>query len=77
MHATSDVAVIGAGPIGAAIAWRCAQRGVQVTLVDPDPARGAWHAAAGMLAPVTELHFGEQEQFRLGRTSLASYPDFC
>lgn len=72
-----DVVVVGAGIIGAAIGWRCAQRGMSVTLVDPDPTRGAWHTAAGLLAPVTELHYEEEALFRLGVASLARYAGFC
>ena len=73
---TADVVVIGGGTIGTAIAWRCAQRGLSVTVVDPDPARGAWHTAAGMLSPITELHYAEEALFRLGRESLAGFPAF-
>ena len=73
----NDVVVIGAGPIGSAVAWRCAQRGLSVTLVDPDPGRGAWHTAAGMLAPITELHYTETPLLRLNLDSLARYPDFA
>lgn len=73
---TADVAVIGAGTIGTAIAWRCAQRGLEVALVDPGAGRGAWHAAAGMLAPITELHYAETALFELSRESLARYPQF-
>ena len=73
----SDIAIIGAGTIGAAIAWRCAQRGLAVTLVDPDPARGAWHTAAGMLAPITELHYTEEPLLRLGLTSLERFASFA
>jgi glycine oxidase len=73
---TSDVAVIGAGAIGAAAAWRCAQRGLTVTLADPDPERGAWNTAAGMLAPITEVTYTEIPLLRLGLDSLARYPDF-
>lgn len=76
-HNTADVIVIGAGTIGTAIAWRCAQRGQSVTLVDPDPQRGAWHTAAGMLAPITELHYTETPLLRLGLESLARYPAFA
>ncbi|PZS35715.1 MAG: glycine oxidase ThiO [Pseudonocardiales bacterium] len=74
---TSDVIVIGAGVIGAAVAWRCAQRGLTVTVVDPGPDRGAWHTAAGMLAPITELHYAETPLLRLNLDSLARYPAFC
>jgi glycine oxidase len=74
---TADVVVIGGGTIGTATAWRCAQRGLSVTVVDPDPTRGAWHTAAGMLSPVTELHYAEEPLFRLGRASLTRYPAFA
>ncbi|MDN6605678.1 MAG: FAD-dependent oxidoreductase, partial [Brevibacterium sp.] len=47
MHAI----VIGAGVIGLSTAWNLRRRGVDVTIVDPAPASGASHAAAGMLAP--------------------------
>jgi glycine oxidase len=76
MNTTSDAIVVGAGVIGTAIAWRCAQRGIAVTLVDPDPTRGAWHTAAGMLAPITELHYTETPLLRLNLDSLARYPAF-
>jgi glycine oxidase len=58
------------------VAWRCAQRGLAVTLVDPGSQRGAWHTAAGMLAPITELHYAETPLLRLNLDSLARYPAF-
>jgi glycine oxidase len=73
---TADVVVIGGGTIGTAIAWRCAQRGLSVIVVDPEPRRGAWRTAAGMLSPITELHYAEEALFRLGRESLAGFPAF-
>jgi glycine oxidase len=72
---TADVVVIGAGTIGTAVAWRCAQRGLAAVLVDPDPLLGAWRTAAGMLAPITELHYAETPLFELSRASLARFPD--
>jgi glycine oxidase len=74
---SSDVVVLGAGAIGPAVAWRCAQRGLTVTLIDPQPRRGAWHTAAGMLAPITELQYTETPLLRLGLDSLARYPGFA
>jgi glycine oxidase len=68
--------VVGGGVIGLGIAWRCAQRGVHVTVMDAAPGRGASAAAAGMLAPVTELHYGEQELLGLNLASARRYPDF-
>jgi glycine oxidase len=58
--ARADVVVVGAGVIGLSVAWRTAAAGMQVVMVDPEPGRGASWAAAGMLAPVTELHYGEE-----------------
>jgi glycine oxidase len=49
------VVVIGAGPIGAAVAEELASRGVDVTVLDMrSPGRGASYASAGMLAPYVE-----------------------
>lgn len=73
----ADVAVVGGGPIGLAIAWRCAARGMRVTLHDPAPGTGASDVAAGMLAPVSEAHFGEAELTRLMTGSAARWPDFA
>ena len=71
---TTDVAIIGGGAVGTAVAWRCAQRGLSVTCVDPNPHRGAWRTAAGMLAPVTELHYAETELLGLNLAAVAGYP---
>src|SRR5580692_7758821 len=72
-----DVLVIGGGVVGLAIAWRAAQRGLAVTVADPEPAAGATHAAAGMLTPVAEAAYAERELFRLGSASLDRYPAFA
>jgi glycine oxidase len=71
-----DVAVVGGGPIGLACAWRAAQRGLRTVVLDAG-APGAWHVAAGMLAPVSEAQFGEQALTRLCLESLRRYPEFC
>ncbi len=72
----SDTIIIGGGVIGLSIAWRCAQRGIGVTVVDPAPGSGATWTAAGMLAPATELHYGEQALLHLGLASAHRYPAF-
>ncbi|MEO5874817.1 MAG: FAD-dependent oxidoreductase, partial [Streptosporangiaceae bacterium] len=69
--------IIGAGVIGLGIAWRAAQRGLPVTLVDPAPASGASRVAAGMLTPVGELQYGEEDHLQLGIDSRDRYPDFA
>jgi glycine oxidase len=73
---TVDVAVIGAGIIGLGIAWAAAQSGRTVTVVDPAPAMGATYAAGGMLAPVSELHYQEEDLLELTLASAALYPAF-
>jgi glycine oxidase len=70
------VLIIGGGVIGLAVAWRAAQRGLQVQLADPEPGGGASHAAAGMLTPVSEAAYAERALFELGRRSLRCYPAF-
>ena len=72
----SDVVIVGAGVIGLSIAWRTAAEGRHVTLVDPEPASGASHVAAGMLTPVTELSYGEEPLLHLGIASRDAYPEF-
>ncbi|WP_269799603.1 FAD-dependent oxidoreductase [Geodermatophilus chilensis] len=61
----TDVAVAGGGLIGLSVAWRAAQRGLSVTVVDDAPGSGASSAAAGMLASVTEVSYGEEALLRL------------
>ncbi|WP_028279097.1 glycine oxidase ThiO [Arthrobacter sp. H5] len=71
-----DVAVIGAGIIGLGVAWEAVRRGHRVTLIDPSPASGATRAAAGMLAPVSELQYREERFLELTRESALLYPAF-
>ncbi|QOV38912.1 glycine oxidase ThiO [Streptomyces ferrugineus] len=74
---TSDVLVIGGGIIGLVTAWRAAGRGFTTAVVDPEPGGGAAQVAAGMLAAVTELHYGEQTLLGLNLESARRYPDFA
>ncbi|MFF7390455.1 glycine oxidase ThiO [Streptomyces scabiei] len=74
---TSDVLVVGGGIIGLVTAWRSAQRGFATAVVDPEPGGGAARVAAGMLAAVTELHYGEQTLLGLNLESARRYPDFA
>ena len=77
----ADVIVVGGGVIGAAIAWRAARSGLTVTLVDPggdDPRVGdkASLVAAGMLGPVSESVFGEQDLLNLNLHAVGRFPSF-
>ncbi|SEC65277.1 glycine oxidase [Streptomyces misionensis] len=74
---TSDVLVVGGGIIGLVTAWRAAQRGLAIAVVDPAPGGGAAQVAAGMLAAVTELHYGEETLLALNLRSARRYPEFA
>ncbi|WP_225831183.1 glycine oxidase ThiO [Streptomyces sp. NK08204] len=74
---TSDVLVIGGGIIGLVTAWRAAQRGLATAVLDPEPGGGAARVAAGMLAAVSELHYGEETLLALNLESARRYPDFA
>ncbi len=73
----ADVAVAGGGVIGLAAAWLLARAGHRVTVVDPEPGRGAAWVAAGMLAPASEAHFGEEDLARLLVAGAARWPAFA
>ncbi len=71
-----DATIIGAGLIGSSIAWRLAQAGLRVALIDAGRFGGETSSAgAGMLSPG-----GEFENIpgwsQLGVESMSLYPDF-
>jgi glycine oxidase len=72
-----DVVVVGGGIIGLAAAWECAEAGMAVAIVDPRPGRGSTWAAAGMLAPVGEAHFGEEALAALNVAAVRAWPGFA
>ena len=72
-----DVVVVGGGVIGLACAWRLSRRGADVTVVERStPPAGATRVAAGMLAPVGELAFGEPELLKMTLAAAELYPGF-
>jgi glycine oxidase len=73
-----DAVFVGGGVIGLASAWRAARRGARVCVLErAEPPAGATNVAAGMLAPVGELTFGERELLELAMLSAARWPDFA
>jgi glycine oxidase len=72
-----DAILVGAGVIGLACAWRAAQRGARVCVLERDrPAAGATGVGAGMLAPVGEASWGEERLLALNFESLRRWPGF-
>jgi glycine oxidase len=75
---TYDAIVIGAGVIGLSCAWRAAQHGLRVCVVERERVgAGATGVAAGMLAPVGEATWGEEALLGLALDSARSWPDFA
>jgi glycine oxidase len=83
---SADVVVVGGGAIGLAVAWRAALAGLRVQVFDPGlggapdrPAPGQWAswAAAGMLAPVAEIHYGEEPLLALNLDAAGRWPAFA
>ncbi|MEV6284806.1 glycine oxidase ThiO [Kribbella sp. NPDC051770] len=73
----SGVVLIGGGLIGLSTAWRLAADGIQVTVCDPTPGIRTSSVAAGMLAPVTEVEYGEDALLALNLASNAAWPAFA
>ncbi|BCY05578.1 putative thiamine biosynthesis oxidoreductase ThiO [Actinoplanes sp. L3-i22] len=73
------VAVVGGGIIGLAVGADLLRRGADVTVYDPAPdgIDGAWHVAAGMLAPGGESVFEFPRLEHLLDASNARWPEFA
>jgi glycine oxidase len=72
-----DSVIVGGGVIGLSCAWRLAQRGARLAVLDRGrPPAGATRVAAGMLAPVGELTFGEPKLLELSLAAAQLYPAF-
>jgi glycine oxidase len=73
-----DAIFVGAGVVGLACAWRAAERGARVCVLERDrPAAGASGVAAGMLAPVGEASWGEERLLTFNFESLRRWPEFA
>jgi glycine oxidase len=75
-----DLAILGGGIVGLSVAWRARARGMSVVVLERgELGGGATHVAAGMLAPVTEVEFGQAGRLvlELGMRSARMWPDFA
>jgi glycine oxidase len=73
-----DAIVVGGGVIGLSCAWRAAQRGLRVLVLERErPGAGASNVAAGMLAPVGEATWGEDRRLALALDSQTLWPGFA
>jgi glycine oxidase len=76
-NVSPDAVIVGGGVIGLATAWRAAQRGLRVILLERgEPGRGTSHVAAGMIAPISEARATEPHLLRLALASARAYPAF-
>jgi glycine oxidase len=77
---TVDLAILGGGIVGLSVAWRASTRGMSVMVLERDRlGGGATHVAAGMLAPVVEVEFGQagRRALELGLRSARMWPEFA
>jgi glycine oxidase len=74
----ADVAVIGGGIAGLLAAWRAAETGADVVVVDDADRRPPASAvAAGMIAPVGEAIWGEERLLGAALAAAAEWPRFA
>ncbi|HWT91824.1 MAG TPA: glycine oxidase ThiO [Solirubrobacteraceae bacterium] len=76
---SADLAVVGGGLIGLAIADRAARAGLKTLLFEREAhlGLGASFYAAGMLAPVSEAEIGHADLLEDGLTAAAAWPAFA
>ena len=77
-HERLDAVIVGAGVIGLACAWRAAQSGLRVRVIErSEPGSGASGVAAGMLAPVGEATWGEEDLLDAALASHRMWAEFA
>ncbi len=72
---SADVVVIGAGVIGASVAWHLARRGARVTVIDRAPAAG--EGSTGRATGGFRAQYGSDIQVRLSLLSRAKLRQFA
>ncbi len=74
---SADLIVVGGGLIGLSCAWRAAETGMDVLVLDGGPAERASEVAAGMIAPIGEASWGEEALLAASLMSADRWPDFA
>ena len=78
MPESVEVAIIGGGVMGCAIAWQLAKRGVSCALVERRSfGSGASGATAGVVGPLWHLDPGNPALIGLGLRSLELFPEWA
>ncbi len=73
-----DVAIVGGGVMGCAIAWQLSKRGVSCALVEKGAfGGGASGATAGVVGPLWHLDHDDTAVFDLGMRSLELFPQWA
>lgn len=73
----SELVVVGGGVIGLACAWRAANAGMEVLVIDAGSEGRASDVAAGMLAPVGEADWNQEPLIRAALLSAGRWPEFA
>lgn len=73
----TDLLVLGGAVIGLACAWRCAQVGMSVRIVEAGGTERASEVAAGMISPIGETVWGEEDLLAASVESAARWPGFA
>jgi glycine oxidase len=76
-HNEDRIVVVGGGIVGLSVGWQLARRGRAVTVIERETAgRAASWVAAGMLAPVSEFGFENEDFLEFGQKSMEMFPRF-
>ena len=78
MPESVDVAIVGGGVMGCAIAWQLAKNGVSCALVERGAfGGGASGATAGVVGPLWHIDPDDPDMWRLGARSLELFPQWA
>ena len=76
MNKSTDVAIVGGGVIGCAIAYQLSKMGINCTVFEKNRlASGASGATAGMIGPIWHIDQTPDSYFQLGMRSLEIFPN--